>query len=84
VNASVNDTVKSEANGHESDTPYSTEDPTLTPPAGKEKKRKSSWFKRGKRSSVVKPVDKYGKYLYKCLLRQPYYYDQSVIQLVSQ
>jgi len=74
VDASAKDTVKSEANEHESETPSSTEDPTQKPPAGKETKRKSSWFRRGKRSSVVKPATKYGKYFYtyKRLLRPRY------------
>ena len=74
VDASVNDAVKSEANEHESDTPSSTEDTTQKPPAEKGTKRKSSWFRRGKKSSVVKPADKYGKYFctYKRLLRSRY------------
>lgn len=62
MESSVYDTVKSEANEHESETPPSAEDQTQEPPAEKETKRKFSWFKRRRRSSAVKPADKYGKY----------------------
>ena len=62
MDASVYDKVKSEANEHESETPSSTEDPTQKPHAEKDTKRKSSWFRRGKRSSAVKPGNIYGKY----------------------
>ena len=62
LETSVYDTVKSEANEHESEAPSSTEDQNQKPPAEKETKRKSSWFRRNRKSSAVKPADKYGKY----------------------
>ena len=62
VEASVYDTVKSKAKEHESDTSCTpTGDATPKHPAEKETKRKSFWNRRGKRSSVVKPADRYGK-----------------------